>query len=262
MSHQVLLFRNQNLDADQQVRFSETFGPVREAWPNRHFPSANSKAHYLTNIDADGRPTGVDPGPNSDFWHSDGSWSPDPARATIMHAVRVPVSGGDTLFADMYGVFDDLAAPLQEELAGLHAVHDVELSRAGRQRRWPWQWRFGKQAGTLTGNLKWWRRVAALRLRQGFVSHPLVFSHPDSGRPALFAGDHAWRIKGMSLAAGIRRMRDINGMEFAPPRIYSHRWRNGDVVVWDNLCVLHKVMFYDLSGEARVMRRCVTLGGG
>jgi len=260
LRHQLLLFRNQDLDAQQQVRFASVFGPVRQAGHNPDFPCEHPQAHYLSNVDNSGRPTGIHPEINSTYWHSDGSWSVHPARATVLYGIEVPETGGETLFADMYGVYESLAPALKRRYASLHAIHDLDLSRASRERRWPWQKRVGMGLiGSLRENLSWTYRILSDRRRRGYVHHPVVRRHPQTGRPALFAGDHAWCVSRWFLPLGIYQMRRIKKVPFPPEFLYAHQWRRGDVLVWDNRCLLHRAGDYDFANDVRILRRCVVL---
>ena len=263
LAHQVLLFRGQELDADQQVRFANGFGKLRRAEQNRQFPCDNAYAHYVANIDIDGRPTHVHPNPDSAFWHSDGSWSHSLPKATVLQAIRVPRSGGETLFADMCSVFDQLPPSSRQRVVRLRAIHDVQLSRASRDQRWPWQWQLNRDDWRSLGSrLRWAARVVLRGVLNRYVVHPVVLRHPETGRRSLFIGDHAWRIEGMFWPTGIREMRKLNEIKITPDQTYSHRWQTGDLLVWDNRSVLHKSGHYDISNDVRVLRRCVILGAG
>jgi alpha-ketoglutarate-dependent taurine dioxygenase len=258
--HQILLFREQDLDEDQQVRFAQIFGSCRVQWQSPHFPSRNEFAHYLSNVNLDGLPIGIHPDPDSTYWHSDGSWSARPPRATVLYGLRVPEAEGATHFANTYRLYDSLDAATKGRLENLQAEHDVDMSRATRHQRMPWQWCDAARNGnSLPGMLNWWRKAIAKRLRNGAVFHPVVRSHPETRRPTLFIGDHAWRIADMSLRSGIRLMKEINSLEFESAALYTHDWQAGDLLVWDNASVLHKVGTYSISEQVRIMRRCVVL---
>jgi taurine dioxygenase len=92
------------------------------------------------------------------------------------------------------------------------------------------------------------------------VDHPIIRIHPETGRNCVFLGDHAWCVQGMPLQEGRRLIEDLNARIIDPARVYTHRWRPGDLVVWDNRCMLHKAEPYDVGKEARVMRRCTVVG--
>jgi alpha-ketoglutarate-dependent taurine dioxygenase len=193
-------------------------------------------------------------------WHSDGSWQRRPARSTLLNAIHVPSRGGDTHFANMYLAYESLDVPTRSKILGLRVVHDVELSRAARDGGWPWQWNWREPSEQAEREpWRFWTAVMKRRWHEPAVAHPLVLRHPDTGRDCLFAGDHAWRIKGMPLWSGIRRMREIKAMPIAAEHVYTHRWQPGDLLVWDNLSLLHRADPYDIDRERRLVRRCVVL---
>jgi len=238
------------------VRFAEQFGAVRTARQSAHFPSSHPKVHYLSTVDRQGQPTFLHPDPHSAYWHSDGSWMPTPPRATVLHAVEVSERNGDTSFASMYELAASLSPDVRRELDEDRAVHHVELSRARRDGRWPWQWRRSNRP--TFADVRWWAHLFLGGWARGAATHPVLRCHPETGRKTLFIGDHAWRLKGMQPLAGIRRMRELNALAIGTLVTYTHQWRTGDVVIWDNGSVLHKAEALDLS-KPRVLRRCVVL---
>jgi alpha-ketoglutarate-dependent taurine dioxygenase len=92
------------------------------------------------------------------------------------------------------------------------------------------------------------------------VAHPIVRIHPETGRRCIFLGDHAWCIEDLPFDEGRRLIDDLNAAIIDDARVYTHRWRPGDLVIWDNRCMLHKAEPYDVAAEARVMRRCTVVG--
>lgn len=258
LDHQVLLFRQQDLNEDQQVRVAEVFGPCRPLWQNQFYPSQNNRAHYLSNVDMEGRPIGRHPDPGSTHWHSDGSWSVNPSKATVLYGIRVPEGEGVTHFANMYQLYEDLDQPAKDRLRKLQAEHNYELARAARQKRLPWQWsRADLNVQSLLMHVTWWKSVIGRRFRDGAVFHPIVRPHPETGRPALYIGDHAWRVRGRFWPSGIKLMKEINSIRFNASARYDHKWQPGDLLVWDNRSVLHKVGPYNFLDQVRIMRRCV-----
>lgn len=258
-THQLLLFRDQRLTPEHQARLGSCFGQLRPAYQAEHHPCSHEHVHYIANVDLEGRSIDTHPDPYSACWHSDGSWSAQPAKATVLHAVRVPASGSTTQFADMHSLLEGLPMPLRDDVASWRVVHDVELSRAGRDRRWPWQWRRGRGGPAPTEHFRDGARLLRRALQRDLTTHPAVRVHPETGRRLLFLGDHAWRVVGMAWPHGVRMVRRLNDIEPAPPATITHRWRPGDVLAWDNRSLLHRVGPYEL-GEARIMQRCVILG--
>jgi taurine dioxygenase len=256
--YQILLFRQQELSEDQQIRFAQIFGPCRVLWQNQHYPSKNDRAHYLSNVDMNGRPIGRHPDPGSTLWHSDGSWARQPSRATVLYGIRVPEGEGVTHFANMYQLYEELDQRTKEYFETLNAEHNFELARASRLRRMPWQWfRLAADREPILTQLKWWKSVLGRRWRDGAVYHSIVRRHPQTGRPALFIGDHAWRISNKLWPIGIKLMKEINSLKINPSATYIHQWQPGDLIIWDNGSILHKVGQYNLVDQVRIMRRCV-----
>lgn len=260
--HQILVFPGQTLDEDDQARFAGIFGPCRPLWQNRHYQSSNPLTHYLSNVTREGQPIGRHPDPDSALWHSDGSWARTPSVATVLYAVDVPEASGPTHFANMYAVYDGLPDRDKERLGRLGAEHHAELSRSGRDGRLPWQWGKGRKQISVISHLRWWAGTFRKRWQEGPVIHPVVRPHPQTGRKALFIGDHAWRIAGRPWPSGIKEMRALNAMAIPEQAQYTHRWKKGDLVIWDNGSLLHRVGDYDLNGETRIMRRSVVEAEG
>ncbi len=262
LDYQVLLFRQQFLNDEQQIQFAQIFGPCREMWQSGHYRSNSKFIHYLSNVDRDGVPVGVHPDRNSTYWHSDGSTVPVPAKATVLNAIQVPEEAGKTHFASMYQLYEYLDQATKDRLANYEAEHHLGFRRAARHKRMPWQWWQARKEGkSILSQLKWWTTVFRRRWQEGPVYHPVVRPHPETGRLALFIGDHAWRIKGKFWPTGIRLMNEINALEIDPGAVYTHKWKPGDLLIWDNGSLLHRLGEYDLINQVRIMHRCVVLGG-
>ncbi|MEJ0067741.1 MAG: TauD/TfdA family dioxygenase [Pseudomonadota bacterium] len=240
LAHQLLLFRDQDLPPGDQVAFARRFGEVQVHVMSQYHAGAFPELYTLSNLDADGKPSGQHPDRGTMTWHTDGSWQRVTGQATMLYAEQIPSSGGRTGFADMYSAYDALDDAERTRLAGLRAVHNLNFSRNRRHGEVP--------------------MTDAQRAAAPPVDHPVVRTHPETGRKCLFLGDHAETIQGMDYAAGRAFIDALNDRIAAAARIYTHRWRPGDVMVWDNRCLLHKAESYDLAREARVIRRCTVLG--
>src|SRR5215468_8574546 len=154
--YHVLCFREQHLSKDEQIAFSEQFGTL-ERHIARNRGADNPLVHMITNLNADGQPSGK---VGSTRWHTDKSFRPEPSLATILHAVTMPPDGGDTCFANMYAAYDALSDADQRDLAGLKVVHSWELSRQ-----------------------KIGERATPEEIRDAPpMNHPLVRIHPDTQR--------------------------------------------------------------------------------
>jgi taurine dioxygenase len=240
LKHQLLLFRAQNLPPAAQVAFARRFGKVQVHVMNQYHASEFPELYTLSNLDADGRPSGKHPDRGTLAWHTDGSWQRVTGQATMLYAERLPSSGGDTSFADMYSAYAALGPAEQMRLAGMRAIHNLDFSRNRRHGEEP--------------------MTEAQRNAVPPVDHPIVRTHPETGRKCLFLGDHAESVQGMPYAEGRAFIDALNERIVASARIYRHRWRPGDFMVWDNRCLLHKAESYDTAREPRVIRRCTVLG--
>jgi taurine dioxygenase len=240
LKHQLLLFRDQDLPQAAQVAFARRFGTVQVHVMDQYHASEHPELYTLSNLDAEGRPSGAHPDRGTMAWHTDGSWQRVTGLATMLYAERIPASGGGTGFADMYAAYDALDPQEQTRLAGMRAIHNLNFSRNRRHGEAP--------------------MTQAQRDKVPPVDHPIVRTHPETGRKCLFLGDHAETILGMGYDEGRDFIERLNERIVALARVYTHRWQQGDFMVWDNRCLLHKAESYDTAREARVVRRCTVLG--
>ncbi|MBX3664895.1 MAG: TauD/TfdA family dioxygenase [Burkholderiales bacterium] len=223
--HGVIFFRGQKLTPDQLAAFSRCFGELDIHHMTEHVFPHLPQVRVLSNVKKDGVSIGITKG--GMHWHSDLSYKPQPALATLLYAVECPPAGADTQFADMYSAFEDLPGAKRKTLQALRAVHDRNYRYSalypGRPPLTPEQ-------------------VAKVPP----VEHPLVRVHPATGRPALFvAKDVVSRITGMPEAESRALIDELEAFATRPDRVYSHQWRPGDLVVWDNRCTLHRATPYD-----------------
>jgi alpha-ketoglutarate-dependent taurine dioxygenase len=240
LCHQLLLFRDQHFEPADQVTFARRFGSVQVHVMNQYHAAGYPEIYYLSNLGADGRPSGKHPDRGTVHWHTDGSWSRRTGQATLLYALEVPTAGGETRFASMYDAYEALDDGTKQRLAGLRAVHNLDFSRTRRH---------GEDL--MSDEQKKARPP---------VDHPIVRTHPETGRKCIFLGDHAWYIQEMPFDEGRQLIEELNAAIIDPERVYTHRWRPGDLLIWDNRCMLHKAEPYDVASEARVMRRCTVVG--
>lgn len=238
LEHQVLVFRDLGLDERQQVMLSEYFGSVQEHVLDQYH-GTDPGIFMVSNLDQRGRPSGEHPDPGAMVWHTDGSWSARPGHISMLYALQIPSEGGDTLFADTYTAYEELDSPTRTRISTLTAVHDLNDSRC----------RSGARV----------QMTAEQRAAAPPVEHPIVRVHPETGRPALYLGEHAAYATGMPEAEGRALVSDLNERATAPHLIYRHRWRRRDLVMWDNRCVMHRATPYDTVHESRVIRRTTVL---
>jgi taurine dioxygenase len=240
LRHQVLLFRRQVLPPARQVAFARRFGEVQVHVMNQYHADGYPELYRLSNLGPDGKPNGRHPDKGTLAWHTDGSWQQVTGQATIIYGEILPETGGDTEFCDMYGAYQRLSPDWKARIAGLRAIHNLDFSRNRRHGEEP--------------------MTDAQRKARPPVDHPVVRTHPDTGRKALFLGDHAETIVGMDYDQGRELVEALNALAIHDDLTYVHRWSPGDLLVWDNRCLLHRAMPYDMANQVRVIRRCTVLG--
>jgi len=240
LRYQVLLFGPQDLPPGRQVDFARQFGEVQIHVMNQYHADGYPELYRLSNLDEHGQPTGRHPDKGTLAWHTDGSWRRVTGQATIIYGEVVPESGGETHFCDMYGAYERLDAAWKARIADLRAVHNLDFSRTRRHGEDP--------------------MTEAQRLATPPVDHPIVRTHPETGRKCLYLGDHAEYIVGMPYAEGRALIEELNAIAVHPDLTYEHRWKPGELIVWDNRCLMHRATSYDPFTQRRVVRRCTVLG--
>ena len=240
LRHKVLLFPPHDLPPAAQVAFARRFGEVQVHVMSMYHADGHPELYRLSNLDADGRPTGKHPDKGTLAWHTDGSWRRVTGQATIIYGEVVPETGGETHFADMAGAYERLDAAWKARIAGLRAVHNLDFSRTRRH---------GEDLMS-----------EAQRREAPPVDHPIVRLHPETGETVLYHGDHAESIVGMPYDEGRALIEDLNALAIHPDLTYEHRWTPGELILWDNRSVMHKATPYDPAVQRRVVRRCTVLG--
>jgi taurine dioxygenase len=227
--YHVLCFRDQNLTQDEQMAFSEQFGPL-ERHTVRNRTGGHPLVHIVTNLGPDGKPSGK---VGSLTWHSDKSFRPEPSMATILHAVIMPPQGGDTCFADMEAAYDALPAARKAELDTVRVVHSWELS-------------LGKKG---------------IQASPEEIADAPPMTHPHSGRKSLFMGEHASHFEGRPMAEGRAALAELEAFATHERFMYRHHWRAGDMLMWDNRCLLHRAdANFDAALYPRVLHRTCLRG--
>jgi taurine dioxygenase len=240
LEHQVLLFGSQDLPPGRQVEFARHFGEVQIHVMNQYHVQGYPELYFLSNLDERGNPTGRHPDKGTLAWHTDGSWRRVTGQATIIYSEIVPDKGGETHFCDMYGAYDRLSPEWKRRIARLRVVHNLDFSRTRRHGEDP--------------------MTEAQRLEVPPVDHPIVRTHPETGRKCIFLGDHAEYIVGMGYEEGRALIEELNAMAVHPDLTYEHHWSPGQLMVWDNRCLMHRATDYDPAVQRRVVRRCTVLG--
>jgi taurine dioxygenase len=242
LDYQLILFRDVDLPPPTQVAFARNFGEVQRHVLSQYGYKDHPEIYLLTNLDADGNPSGKHPDKGTLYWHTDGSWKERTGQATMMYSEIVPPPGlgGETQFADMYSAYDSLPAATKAKIEGRRAVHNLDFSR---RRRHGEDFLTDKQKAEVPP-----------------VAHPIVRTHPETGRKTIFLGDHAEWIEGMDYDEGRALIEDINAAITPTASVYSHTWSPRQCIVWDNRCLLHRATGFDEAKQKRVMRRCTING--
>lgn len=243
-THSILVFRDQDIDDAQQVAFSERFGPL-ETTVNSNPGGAGTVVTVLSNVDGNGSVIPPEDrrmvfNTGNQMWHTDSSFKPVPATASLLSARQVPPRGGETEFATMRAACESLPDSRVADLDGRICVHDFAYSR-----------------GLIDPNLL--RPCDKEEVPP--VRHPLIRSNPANGRRNLFTGAHASYVEGMPFGEGRSLIRELTHHATRAEFVYRHSWRRHDLVMWDNRCALHRGRPWD-RGYARVMHRTTVAGAG
>lgn len=236
----VVIFRDQDLDADQQIAFIRNFGPDRNAG-FKEVAGANPIFVDVGNVDDHGRPITMDSAQGAyllanRLWHTDGSFLDRPIRLTGLLARELPPQPPPTEYADMRAAWNALSRERQAELEPLQVVHSILRSR--------------EQTGFTAD------KFSAQTLRDHPpVSHPLVRTHPFNGRKSLYLASHASHIVGWPLEQGRALIEQLIAYATQPQFVYSHQWRLHDLVMWDDRWTMHRATPYD-APHPRKMRQC------
>ncbi|MGE0797531.1 MAG: TauD/TfdA dioxygenase family protein [Lautropia sp.] len=244
LDHLVLLVRGQRLDPESLVRFAGTFGVVERATPVSELPSgvgSDRPSPYLSivsNVKVDGAPIGT-LGDGEVVWHTDMSYHELPISASMLYAIETPSSGGRTGFINMYQAYAELPADLRARLAGLVIKNDATYNSAGQIRR----------------NMQ---PVTDVRVSPG-VDHPAIRTHPETDCHALYLGrrPNAY-IRGLAVAES-EALLDRLWSGATGQRPWFHEWQPGDLVIWDNRCVMHRREPFDPASR-RIMHRAQCRG--
>lgn len=256
--HLVLLWRGQRIDDDQLLATAAIFGPPQEGAAasylrkggldekNRNLFAENPNIGIISNLDRDGNPVVENDGLGSQevVWHSDNSYVATPPAGSMLYSLEVPINGGgDTSFNNQYRAYEELPDELKRAIKGKVQVHDTSRNSAGRL-----------------------RPSAKLPTRPEEVegpTHPLVRIHPVTGRPALYLGRRrVWPsnyIVGLSSGESEALLDALWAHATQPKYAWTHIWKIGDLLLWDNRCCMHYRTEID-SNQRRVMHRTVIKG--
>ena len=246
LEHLVVFFRRQTITPEQQIAFAKRFGEIH------HHPFMKGMDEHpeileIIKEEGDTRAFG-------EVWHTDQMFNPKPAKATILYAKETPDAGGDTLFANMYLAYEALSDPMKELLEGVKTwnVGDRQtLSRNGA---------IGPpREGRYAGNEKMAAKVREPGDLQTECAHPLVRTHPETGRKALYISNHTQTLEGFRRVEA-RPILDFLMIHAVQPEFTCRfRWEVGSLAIWDNRCAQHRAL-NDYPGKRRRMHR-ITIAG-
>lgn len=235
--YSVLVFRGQSLSDAQLIAFSQLFGELDPPGPNpygRPINPDNPLINIISNIVEDGQPVG-NLGYGEAVWHADMTYVDQPPRGAVLHAHELPPSGGNTYFANMSLAYQSLDDSLKAKIASRLAIHDASRNSAGMLR-------------------KGYEEITDVRLTPG-ARHPLVITHPDTRKRCLFLGR---RPNSYIVDMPVEESEALLDMLWAHATkmqfAMTHVWRMGDVLMWDNLAVLHKRDAFDPQTRRRLHR--------
>lgn len=237
----VCVLRDQVLDDEKQIAFSSLFGPleVQPRTRGRKKRSPRPEIWNVTNIDVDGNFQAEDDASRqyriaNQLWHTDSSFRQISGQYSLLYAHIVPPVGADTEFTDLRAVYHALSEATKARLEGLIAEHSIWYSR-----------------GALGG----YQPTEDERKARPPARHPLVRTIPGSGRSALFLAAHVSHVVGWPSDESRALLDELMDFATQPRFVYAHRWRVGDMVIWDNRCTMHRATPFEDNVHVRDLRR-------
>jgi len=232
--HLVILLRDQKLTEEDQVRFAERFGPPAKIH-TKQFIQKHPAVMLISNIREDGKPIGALPDGEMHF-HTDQCHQERPAMASMLYAIEIPSKGGNTLFANAYAAYETLPSDLKRRIEERKAVNAYDYDSAATIR-----------GGDISSDAP-------------SYAHPVVRTHPATGRKALYVNRlMTRRIEGLPPHESEELLNLLFDHQERPEFIYEHVWRPGDILMWDNRCTLHARTDFS-ADERRLLRRVTILG--
>lgn len=248
-THAVVVFRDQRFDDASQIAFTEHLGEIEHSIgaglrkPNEY--RLPTQFADVSNLDKNDQVYGPDDrrrlfAIGNRLWHSDSSFKPVPAKYSLLHARRIPSTGGETQFADMRAAYDALDDAMKEHIEDLVCEHSQLHSR--------------KSVGFEDFDEEERIRMAPVRQR-------LVRVHPSTGRKSLYLSSHAGRIEGLPVTEAMLLLKDLTEHATQREFVYTHVWSQWDLVIWDNRRTMHRARPFP-EHEPRDMRRTTVIGDG
>ena len=232
--HLIILLRDQKLTEEDQVRFAERFGPPAKIH-TKQFMQKHPAVMLISNIREDGKPIGALPDGEMPF-HTDQCHQERPAMASMLYAIEIPSKGGNTLFANAYAAYETLPSDLKRRIEERKALNAYDYDSAANIR-----------GGDISSDAP-------------SYTHPVVRTHPATGRKALYVNRlMTRRIEGLPLQESEELLNLLFDHQERPEFIYEHVWRPDDILMWDNRCTLHARTDFS-ADERRLLRRVTILG--
>jgi alpha-ketoglutarate-dependent taurine dioxygenase len=246
LDHVIALFPGQELNVERQIAFSRRIGELELINMSSLQLPGRPEIYQVTNLDIDGNVMPpehpiMQTNRDNQRWHSDSSFKRVPATASLLYAYVVPEAGGETAFANMAAAYDALDAAVKRRIDGLIAVHDFYWSRREIER----------DAFT-----------EAERQALPPVRHPVARVHPETGCKAIYVGSHTESIEGMDWEEGRALIDSLIAHATRPEFTYTHKWRPGDLIIWDNRAALHRGLPFDAKQQKRRLHRTTVAGTG
>lgn len=222
LDHHVLVFRDQRITPAQQIAFSRRFGPLQIHVLHQFHLPGHPEILVVSNIVEKGRPIGL--GDAGAYWHSDLSYKELPSLGSMLLAQEIPADGGDTVFCNMHLAWDTLPVALKQAVQGRTAEHSYTAKYAEMQQRSGWR-----------------PKLSPEQLEQVKpVAQPIVRTHPETGRKALFVSEHfTTRITGLPEDESRDLLQQLFDHSVLPAHLYRHVWQPFDMVFWDNRSLMH-----------------------
>lgn len=236
LQHLVIFFRDQDLNPDAHMAFASQFGELEP--PHPLFPKIDSHPQISVLENDEERP------PETNYWHTDVTWRDKPPMGSVLYGADIPPSGGDTLWANMYAAYDHLPDELKEKLEGMRAVHSIEVFDVSQN------YENAKDKAAFSEILK----------KYPPQSHPIIRTHPVTGRKALFVNaTFTQHIEGMDAEESDALLQSLYDIVKLPEVQVRFSWTKGAVAVWDNRATQHYAVA-DYWPQYRRMHR-ITING-
>jgi len=237
--HLLVVVPGERMTPSQTLAFAKAFGtPRTQLLRYKHSGDVPEVSVMVSTLMADG--TTDKTAIRAEDWHTDDSYFAIPAKATLLHGIEIPSRGGSTWFCNMHSVYEALPTTLRQRIDGLRAIHGYDTPRA--------------------------RNRPSARTPQEIaetpdVEHPLVRTHPETGRKALYLNPNRLdRVVGLERAESDALLDTLACEARKPQHHFGHVWQAGDIVIWDNRATMHRVMIDYPMGEPRIMQRVLIEG--